>query len=62
MVTQKSLRDLIGVVPQTTTLFNDTLGMNIACGRKGASEAEVREVFEAAQITTFVEYLPGTYV
>lgn len=56
---QKSLRESIGVVPQNTTLFNDTLGQNIGYGKQGASESEILEVLNAAQLTTFVESLPG---
>ena len=40
-VTQASLRAAIGIVPQDTVLFNDTIGYNIAYGREGASEAEI---------------------
>ena len=56
---QKSLRERIGVVPQATTLFNDTLGSNIAYGKKDASEAEIEEALKAAQLTNFVDSLPG---
>ena len=59
MLKQKSLRERIGVVPQTTTLFNDTLGANIAYGKKGATEAEIQEALQAAQLHNFVESLPG---
>lgn len=59
MLKQKSLRERIGVVPQTTTLFNDTLGTNIAYGKVGASEAEIQEALQAAQLSNFVESLPG---
>jgi ATP-binding cassette subfamily B protein len=58
MVKQKALRDMIGVVPQTTTLFNDTLGENIAYGKIGASTADLEDAAEAAQLTKFVESLP----
>ena len=61
MVKQKSLRDLIGVVPQATTLFNDTLGTNIAYGKKDATEAEIQAALDAAQLTSFVESLPGKF-
>lgn len=54
----KDLRDIIGVVPQTATLFNDTFGSNIAYGRPGATQQEIEEAAAAAQLTTFVESLP----
>ena len=57
----KELRDIIGVVPQTATLFNDTLGQNIAYGRPGATHEEMEAVAEAAQLTTFVESLPDKW-
>eukprot|EP00977_Amphora_coffeiformis_P021529 scaffold9441_cov167-Amphora_coffeaeformis.AAC.8 len=62
MLKQKSLRDRIGVVPQAATLFNDTLGTNIAYGKKDATEAEVQAVLDAAQLTHFVESLPGKFL
>lgn len=57
-VTQKSLRSKIGVVPQTTTLFNETLGENIRYGNQDATQEELEEVAEAAQLTKFIESLP----
>jgi ABC-type transport system involved in Fe-S cluster assembly fused permease/ATPase subunit len=60
-VTQESLRATIGMVPQDTVLFNDTIGYNIRYGRPDASEAEVRAAAETAQIGAFVESLPGGY-
>ena len=60
-VRQDSLHAAIGVVPQDTVLFNDTIGYNIAYGRPGASEAEVRAAAEAAAIHGFVEGLPEGY-
>ncbi|MCI4661762.1 MAG: ABC transporter ATP-binding protein/permease [Neomegalonema sp.] len=57
-VQQVSLREAIGVVPQDTVLFNDTIGYNIAYGRPGASEAEVIEAAKAAQIYDFIQKLP----
>jgi len=54
----KDLRDIIGVVPQTATLFNDTFGVNIAYGRPGATREEMEEAAADAQLTTFVESLP----
>lgn len=61
MLKQKSLREQIGVVPQATTLFNDTLKANIAYGKQDASEAEIEEAINAAQLSTFVESLPGKF-
>jgi ATP-binding cassette subfamily B protein len=60
-VTQDSLRRAIGVVPQDTVLFNDTIGYNIAYGRPGASEAEVVEAAKLAQVHDFVLRLPDGY-
>jgi len=60
-VTQKSLRSAIGIVPQDTVLFNDSIGYNIHYGRPGASEAEVIEAAKLSQIHHFVESLPQKY-
>ena len=60
-VTQKSLHDAIGVVPQDTVLFNDTIRYNIAYGRDGATEAEIVEAAKAAQIHDFIQTLPDGY-
>lgn len=60
-VTQKSLRAVIGMVPQDTVLFNDTIAYNIRYGRVGASDAEVEAAAEAAQIAGFVRGLPDGY-
>ncbi|WP_309084009.1 ABC transporter ATP-binding protein/permease [Chelativorans sp.] len=60
-VTQKSLRAAIGMVPQDTVLFNDTIAYNIRYGRPDATEEEVRRAAELAQISTFVESLPEGY-
>src|SRR5579885_97899 len=57
-VTQASLRQAIGIVPQDTVLFNDTIRYNIAYGRIGATEAEIREAARAAQIAPFISELP----
>ncbi|MFS8044839.1 ABCB family ABC transporter ATP-binding protein/permease [Rhizobium sp. BR 314] len=57
-VTQKSLRKVIGMVPQDTVLFNDTIAYNIRYGRPGASEAEVTAAAEIAQIGDFIRHLP----
>ncbi|WP_207539732.1 ABCB family ABC transporter ATP-binding protein/permease [Sabulicella rubraurantiaca] len=60
-VTQDSLRRAIGVVPQDTVLFNDTIAYNIAYGRPGATEAEVIEAAKLAQVHDFVLKLPEGY-
>jgi ATP-binding cassette subfamily B protein len=60
-VTQKSLRAAIGMVPQDTVLFNDTLYHNIAYGRPEASRAEVLEAARAAHLDRFVAGLPDDY-
>lgn len=60
-VTQESLRAVLGMVPQDTVLFNDTIAYNIRYGRVGASEAEVRKAAELAQIGPFIEKLPDGY-
>lgn len=60
-VTQKSLHDAIGVVPQDTVLFNDTIRYNIAYGRDGASEEEIVAAAKDAQIHDFITSLPQGY-
>ncbi|AEH89692.1 ABC transporter ATP-binding protein/permease [Mesorhizobium sp. B283B1A] len=60
-VTQESLRAVLGMVPQDTVLFNDTIAYNIRYGRVGASEEEVRKAAELAQIGPFIEKLPDGY-
>lgn len=60
-VQQESLRAAIGMVPQDTVLFNDTIGYNIRYGRPDASDAEVREAARLAQIDHFIEALPHGY-
>ncbi|WP_397544566.1 ABC transporter transmembrane domain-containing protein [Roseovarius salis] len=60
-VTQESLHAQIGVVPQDTVLFNDTIGYNIAYGRDGATREEIEEAAKAAQIHAFVMGLPEGY-
>lgn len=60
-VTQASLRQQIGMVPQDTVLFNDTIAYNICYGRPSASEAEVREAARMAQIADFIEQLPDGF-
>jgi ABC-type transport system involved in Fe-S cluster assembly fused permease/ATPase subunit len=60
-VTQQSLRAAIGIVPQDTVLFNDTIEYNIAYGRPGASHAEVVAAARMAHIHDFIESLPDGY-
>ena len=60
-VTQASLRSKIGMVPQDTVLFNDTIAYNIRYGRWDASEAEVRQAAKLAQIDHFIAIAPGGY-
>jgi ATP-binding cassette subfamily B protein len=60
-VTQKSLRAAIGIVPQDTVLFNDSIRYNIHYGRTVASEEEVIEAARAAHIHEFIETLPAKY-
>jgi len=60
-VTQKSLRAAIGIVPQDTVLFNDTIYYNIAYGRPDASREEVIAAAKAAHIHDFIESLPDKY-
>jgi ATP-binding cassette subfamily B protein len=60
-ITQHSLRAAVGMVPQDTVLFNDTIRYNIRYGRPGASEAEVVEAAKLAHIHEFVATLPTGY-
>jgi len=60
-VTQSSLRAAIGMVPQDTVLFNDTIYYNIAYGRPGATPAEVEEAARLANIHDFIMSLPDLY-
>jgi ATP-binding cassette subfamily B protein len=60
-VTQDSLRAAIGVVPQDTVLFNDTIGYNIGYGRPGASAEEIAQAARQAQVHDFVMKLPEGY-
>ncbi|MEA5097620.1 MAG: ABC transporter ATP-binding protein/permease [Burkholderiaceae bacterium] len=60
-VTQESLRAAIGIVPQDTVLFNDTIEFNIAYGRPGASKEEIEAAARAAYIHDFIVSLPDGY-
>jgi ABC-type transport system involved in Fe-S cluster assembly fused permease/ATPase subunit len=60
-ITQTSLHDAIGVVPQDTVLFNDTIRYNIAYGKDGASHSEIEDAARAAQIHDFIMALPDGY-
>jgi ABC-type transport system involved in Fe-S cluster assembly fused permease/ATPase subunit len=60
-VTQESLRAAIGVVPQDTVLFNDTIRYNIAYGRPGATEQDIEDAAKLAQIHDFIISLPDGY-
>ena len=60
-VTQSSLHGVIGVVPQDTVLFNDTIAYNIAYGREGASREEIEAAAKAARIHDFILSLPEGY-
>jgi ATP-binding cassette subfamily B protein len=60
-VRQDSLRAAIGIVPQDTVLFNDTIGYNIRYGRWEASDEEVRDAARMAQVAGFIEALPAGY-
>lgn len=60
-VRQQSLRAAIGIVPQDTVLFNDTVGYNIGYGRDGASQAEIEAAARGAAIHDFIAALPEGY-
>ena len=60
-VTQESLRANLGMVPQDTVLFNDTIAYNIRYGRPDATDEEVREAARMAQIDEFIKLLPDGY-
>ena len=60
-VTQDSLRSAIGIVPQDTVLFNDTIGYNIAYGREGASQEDIKRAARGAAIAEFIERQPLGY-
>lgn len=60
-ITQASLRRYVGLVPQDTVLFNDTIARNIAYGRADATQAEIEEAAAQAQIDDFIASLPDGY-
>ena len=60
-VTQASLRRALGIVPQDTVLFNDTIGYNIGYGKDGATRAEIEAAARGAAIHDFVMELPNGY-
>jgi len=60
-VQQRTLRAAIGIVPQDTVLFNDTIGYNIAYGRGDAAQADVEAAARGAAIDHFIEVLPERY-
>jgi ATP-binding cassette subfamily B protein len=60
-VTQQSLRASIGIVPQDTVLFNDTIGYNVGYGREGADQSEIENAARGAAIDRFIDVLPDKY-
>ncbi|ATN33737.1 metal ABC transporter permease [Rhizobium sp. ACO-34A] len=60
-VTQQSLRKVIGMVPQDTVLFNDTIAYNIRYGRPSATDAEIEQAADIAQISHFIRDLPDGF-
>jgi ABC-type transport system involved in Fe-S cluster assembly fused permease/ATPase subunit len=60
-VTQKSLRAAIGMVPQDTVLFNDTIAYNIRYGRPGAAQEDIEAAARIAQVDSFIRSLPDGY-
>ena len=60
-MTQASLRAAIGIVPQDTVLFNDSIGYNIGYGREGSNEAEIEAAARGAQIHGFIAAQPQQY-
>lgn len=60
-VQQKSVRSAIGMVPQDTVLFNDTIAYNVRYGRPDASDEDLKEAAQMAQISDFIEALPQGY-
>ncbi|MBE7637430.1 ATP-binding cassette domain-containing protein [Sneathiella sp. P13V-1] len=60
-VQQASLRQAIGIVPQDTVLFNDTIAYNVGYGRPDATDEEIKEAAQLASIDTFIEKLPDGF-
>ena len=60
-VTQSSVRASLGIVPQDTVLFNDTIRYNIAYGRPDASDADIRDAARRAHVSDFIERLPDKW-
>jgi ATP-binding cassette subfamily B protein len=60
-VQQATLRQVVGIVPQDTVLFNDTIGYNIAYGKPSASQIDIESAAKSAQIHEFIEKLPDAY-
>lgn len=60
-VTQSSVRRALGIVPQDTVLFNDTVAYNIAYGQPGASQSQIEEAARAARIHDFIASTPKAY-
>jgi ATP-binding cassette subfamily B protein len=60
-ISQKSLRAAIGIVPQDTVLFNDTIGYNIGYGRDGATQEQIEAAARGAAIDQFIAVLPEKY-
>jgi ATP-binding cassette, subfamily B, heavy metal transporter len=60
-VTQSSLRASIGIVPQDTVLFNDTIGYNIGYGREGSDQAAIEDAARGASIHGFIASMPDQY-
>lgn len=61
MLTQSSVRRALGIVPQDTVLFNDTIGYNIGYAKPGASQAEIEQAAKDAQVHDFISGLPNGY-
>src|SRR6185436_15358565 len=60
-VTQDSVRASLGIVPQDTVLFNDTIRYNIAYGRPGATDAEIEDAARRSHVLEFIQRLPDKW-